>query len=342
MPRTLVRPSAGAVQDALRSTLLGALGEAPDLIRVADEEQTTVFVSDASVDLVGYRPDELLDRPVGVLDHPDDGPSTAYVLVEARRSRRPLRHLHRLVHVDGRARWVETTARSVTADGRELMVLISRDASALQELAQPGRLTRQRLATVVGAVPCAVALIDDRGTILAVTDEWSALMEHPGAVVGSPLEAVSRWCFGAAAAQRLVQTVTRTIHRQTRETALLRTSSSRSRIWATCTPVTTPLVGGVEEVVLVLHRDDAVQAPADDDAVHRVRLLTPRERDVLTSLAEGSGVRGVAQRLGIRESTVRGHIKSVMHKLEVHTQLQAVLVGVRAGLVPLAGEAAAT
>ena len=66
------------------------------------------------------------------------------------------------------------------------------------------------------------------------------------------------------------------------------------------------------------------------------RHLTPRERQVLNGLAEGLDTQELATRLKISENTVRGHIKAVLQKLHAHTQLQAVLEGMRVGAVPSA------
>jgi DNA-binding NarL/FixJ family response regulator len=66
--------------------------------------------------------------------------------------------------------------------------------------------------------------------------------------------------------------------------------------------------------------------------------LTPREIEVLGLLAEGLSPAAVARRLGITLHTCRGHIKSVLAKLEVHSQLEAVVVGWHRGLVRRPGE----
>jgi DNA-binding NarL/FixJ family response regulator len=52
--------------------------------------------------------------------------------------------------------------------------------------------------------------------------------------------------------------------------------------------------------------------------------LTPREREVLTCLAEGAGRREVAERLHISANTVRTHLQNLMTKLGVHSTLEAV------------------
>ncbi|MCA1712758.1 MAG: helix-turn-helix transcriptional regulator [Actinobacteria bacterium] len=63
--------------------------------------------------------------------------------------------------------------------------------------------------------------------------------------------------------------------------------------------------------------------------------LTAREREVLSQLASGDDARAIARRLGVSVSTVRTHIKHMMEKYEVHTQLQLVLAAARAGVVTI-------
>ncbi len=61
--------------------------------------------------------------------------------------------------------------------------------------------------------------------------------------------------------------------------------------------------------------------------------LTGREREVLGMLAVGLDVGGVSRRLGISPHTCRGYVKSVLAKLGCHSQLQAVVVATRLGLL---------
>lgn len=62
--------------------------------------------------------------------------------------------------------------------------------------------------------------------------------------------------------------------------------------------------------------------------------LTPRELEVLTLMGQGTDARGISQQLGIRLSTCRGYQKSILFKLGVHSQLEAVVSAVRMGILP--------
>lgn len=62
--------------------------------------------------------------------------------------------------------------------------------------------------------------------------------------------------------------------------------------------------------------------------------LTAREREVLALMVAGLGPQAIATRLGIGVSTCRGHVKAILQKLGVHSQLEAVAVASRERLVP--------
>ena len=61
--------------------------------------------------------------------------------------------------------------------------------------------------------------------------------------------------------------------------------------------------------------------------------LTRRERDVLGLLADGLDARAAARSLGISVNTCRGYVKSLLLKLDAHTQLEAVVTATNLGLV---------
>jgi len=53
--------------------------------------------------------------------------------------------------------------------------------------------------------------------------------------------------------------------------------------------------------------------------------LTPREKEVLRLMAEGTSSREIAHKLGISYTTVRTHIRSLGSKLGVHSKLEAIV-----------------
>ena len=60
--------------------------------------------------------------------------------------------------------------------------------------------------------------------------------------------------------------------------------------------------------------------------------LSPREREVLTLIAEGLDNPTVARRLFLSESTVKNHVTNIYDKIEVRTRAEAVAWAWRHGL----------
>ncbi|MFC5930660.1 response regulator transcription factor [Cryobacterium melibiosiphilum] len=61
--------------------------------------------------------------------------------------------------------------------------------------------------------------------------------------------------------------------------------------------------------------------------------LTRREHEVLRLMATGQDVRSNAIALGISENTCRGYVKAIHTKLGAHSQLEAVVIATRLGLI---------
>jgi DNA-binding NarL/FixJ family response regulator len=61
--------------------------------------------------------------------------------------------------------------------------------------------------------------------------------------------------------------------------------------------------------------------------------LTQRERDVLHCLNRGMAPKAIARVLGISLHTCRGYVKSLLSKLGVSSQLEAVVTAQRLGLI---------
>jgi DNA-binding NarL/FixJ family response regulator len=70
--------------------------------------------------------------------------------------------------------------------------------------------------------------------------------------------------------------------------------------------------------------------PAGHDAPS---VLTPRELAVLELMGEGLDPRAIAERLHVSIHTTRGYVKSILSKLGVHSQLEAVVFAAKSGLL---------
>lgn len=67
--------------------------------------------------------------------------------------------------------------------------------------------------------------------------------------------------------------------------------------------------------------------------VENVYKLTPREREILTSLSRGNSYKLIAAEFTISMDTVRTHIKKIYEKLHVHSQTEAVAKAIQEKLV---------
>src|SRR6058998_2124069 len=66
--------------------------------------------------------------------------------------------------------------------------------------------------------------------------------------------------------------------------------------------------------------------------------LSPREREVLTLLADGLAVAQIARRLYISESTAKTHISKLYEKLGAGNRAQALMTAMRLGLISSGSE----
>jgi DNA-binding CsgD family transcriptional regulator len=85
-----------------------------------------------------------------------------------------------------------------------------------------------------------------------------------------------------------------------------------------------------ESADVVLVPSIAVSASADSDL-----LLTPRELEVLTLLAEGMSNKAIARRLGISVHTAKFHVGALIDKFDAVGRTDAVAQAARRGVIHL-------
>lgn len=95
-----------------------------------------------------------------------------------------------------------------------------------------------------------------------------------------------------------------------------------------------------EQLVSAREVADAIRVAAterDRGAAERRLLdsLTPREREVLQTLAGGLADKEIAAELGVGVGTVRTHVNAVLTKLGVRSRLQAVVLAARNDAIDL-------
>lgn len=77
------------------------------------------------------------------------------------------------------------------------------------------------------------------------------------------------------------------------------------------------------------------EEPVDTEPVDNTGPLTRREREVLQSVADGRSTTEIGRELFISVKTVKNHLASIYAKLDARDRTQAVISGVRMGIVQL-------
>jgi len=88
-----------------------------------------------------------------------------------------------------------------------------------------------------------------------------------------------------------------------------------------------PMNSHIAKKMVELLRAFDEQKKADND------LLSERENEVLTELAEGKSYREIAENLFISSHTVRYHIRNIYDKFNVNSQTAAIALAVKKGLI---------
>jgi two-component system, NarL family, nitrate/nitrite response regulator NarL len=103
-----------------------------------------------------------------------------------------------------------------------------------------------------------------------------------------------------------------------------------------------PREAAAEQIVAALYAASAglIAVPAESSSMivpaaaeSMVETLTPREMETLEMLAEGLSNKQIAARLGISEHTAKFHVNSILGKLAAATRTEAVMRGIRTGLL---------
>lgn len=80
----------------------------------------------------------------------------------------------------------------------------------------------------------------------------------------------------------------------------------------------------IHQMFDAVERWQKVAAPPISEPGPNVEELTEREREVLVLLAQGHSTNNIALSLSISPATVRNHIQNILHKLNVHSRVEAV------------------
>ena len=71
--------------------------------------------------------------------------------------------------------------------------------------------------------------------------------------------------------------------------------------------------------------------------IDQIRTLSPRELEVLKSIAEGFGIKEIAVKCGVSEKTIQSHRGRLKKKLGTNTDVELCLLAIKSGLISIQG-----
>ena len=307
-----------------------ALDVWPDLLTRTTLDGVYTFVSAASSDLLGFAPREMLGRHAVDFCHHDDMAALARHTDELRRSGRAAPVTVRVRRADDSYIQMETISVMVDDEGRPAVLASSRDVT--DRVLREARLgaAEARYRALFDSLPQGVLMLAQDGSVDSVNLTAERLLGRSAAgLVGRQLPAALNPEGLPTTGEDVRERVIAWTDRGSDSERMLRVRWQPLRRHGERTPLSMAvLVSAADAVVTVADPATGSAAPAAP-AVG----LTPREREVLTLLADGLDVRQIASRMQVQVSTVRGYVKSLLGKFGVHSQLQAVVLASRAGLI---------
>lgn len=81
-------------------------------------------------------------------------------------------------------------------------------------------------------------------------------------------------------------------------------------------------------------RDRAGSADSIREARQRLRVLSPRESEIVDAIVAGRTTKQIAEVLGVSQRTVDAHRANILQKLELSSAAELIRVAVLAGLAP--------
>jgi PAS domain S-box-containing protein len=251
---------------------------------------------------------------------------------------------HRMRDVAGDCRWVESRVQRLSSDRDAALLVVSRDTQ--EQVAHRTALLGEVAAfdDIFNELREGVVVIDDRGSVVAVNDAAAGFLgvmrEDVRGSLARAFVTVLDEQGHPMPAERLPSTrAFRTGLAQHEAVQYRRQDGSSVWLFARTVPLFDAGERSPTRVAIFLEnaapREEAPPALTSAVATAAHSVLTTREDEVLRLLAQGHDVRTISRRLDITVNTARGHVRQIMRKLGARTQLQAVVVALRAGLVQL-------
>nr|WP_237447856.1 PAS domain S-box protein [Nocardioides flavescens] len=304
------------------------LHHSPDVVALYEADGTLRYISPSVSDVLGWTPEEMTGRVTIDLVHPDDVEPMIDAMLDAVATPGPaVPMVFRVLHRDGGWRHLEVVVRDLSDDPEvggstvhfrditrrveeldaswfEVLDALEGSSAGIAHVTPEGRVLRvnDRFQEIVGRSDHELLQLDSLSEVLHPDDREAHRTELARQVAGgSPT--VADW--RCARPDGSIAWVTSTVQR--------------------------PVRSGLAADLLVLTVEDVT---ARKEAERAVALLTPREREVLTMLAEGLDNNEIAQRLFVSVHTVKHHVQGVLRKLEVPDRRRAAERVAAMGVVP--------
>ena len=326
----------------------GVLEALDEVVLLLNAHNVVTYASPSVGVRLGHAPRDLAGRALGDVLHPDDLRAALRTLAELA-SAGVVRQPMRMCRADGDYVWLECSlTRTTGPDGLgEVIVLCGRDGTARATLEERLAASHLRYRALLSALGEAVVFLDEQLHVEEINDQAATMLgRRPQELLGRRwFDVLDIWdengrpvsAEGAFVRGLLTEPATHEVWR-----GILRPDGQRALLrnrW-------TPLGGGSQGLRgYVVTMQDAVgpnrngaPLPQQRRQARTAAGLTPREHEVLERLADGQDAMEIARELELSVYSVRGHIKSLMRKLKVHSQLQAVVVAARRGIVDVVGD----
>lgn len=154
-----------------------------DLLCIAGTDGYFKRLNPAFEALLGYRRDELLQRPFFDFVHGDDREATIAELANARRGVKTVRFANRYLCKDGSVKWLDWTASPATADG--LIYATAHDITDAREAEEALRRSEARTRSIIDNLLGGLVTTDHAGRIESVNPAAERMFGCPAeALVG--------------------------------------------------------------------------------------------------------------------------------------------------------------
>lgn len=303
----------------------------PDLLTILSRDGYVEFASASVEELLGFAPEYVIGHRACEFIPPDDRRNCAQWLAHAESAGLP-EVVHHLVRRDGRLLTFESKMSAV--DDR--VVIVSRNVSDRDAVDRQLADMEQVWSQVYDCLDEGVLVVDRDATIVLANQTAADLLDAEAAqlMIGQSLDHYVRPTERAARIGGVIDYLR--AHGDDRAIAVRTSSRSARVIRAHALPLRPS--GAYPHGSVVLLRAGDGRASAAGTPAHPANapdMLSPREVEVLRLLAGGYDVRAVSTQLGLSIHTTRNYVKSLLHKLDARTQLQAVIVAFRHGLIDL-------